>query len=239
MLIDHIGVHYAEYYQYLFPDYVSYITYNILRCIGRIAFPIFCYQLVESFYYTKDRKKHLLKILGLAVISEIPYNLMYGNWLDISRQNVCFSLAIGFACIWISYLITEKINLVLDYGVHVNRIVKFFLQMVNVAFFVSLAYFFKVNYGYTGILMIAFMNFAKKYGMKSLFLFAFVLFFVLEQKFYYIFIFVDILIIHGFQKSNKADMEERKNSILTSKPVRIFSSLFYPLHLIVLAIIFH
>ena len=237
MLIDHIGIRSAEYYHNLFPDYDSYITYNILRCIGRIAFPIFCYQLVESFYYTKDRKKHLLKILGLAVISEIPYNLMHGNWLDISRQNVCFSLAIGFACIWISHLITKKINLVLIYGIHVNRIVKFLLQILNVAVFAFLAFLIKADYSYAGILMIAFMNFAKKYDMKSLFLLAFVLLFVLKQHIGFIFIFADILIIRCFLKSDKID-EEQKDSILTSKPARIISSFFYPVHLLILTVFF-
>lgn len=230
MLIDHIGVCSAEICNNTFPDYESYITYCLFRCIGRIAFPVFCFQLVESFYFTKDKKKHLLKILGLAVISEIPYNLLHGTVWNPEKQNVCFTLALGFACIWISHLITEKVNLVLSHGIHVNRIVKFLLQLLNVAVFAFLAFLLKTDYSFAGILMIALMNFSKKYDMNSLFLMSFVILFLLSGK-TAVCCFLAFAVILHFRKQTD---DTEKMSVLQKKPVRIISSLFYPLHLLLL-----
>lgn len=227
MLADHIAVCLERSREWTVLEYYG------LRTIGRLAFPIFCFQLAESFYFTRNRGKHLLKILGLAVISEIPYDFMHGNSLGLAEQNVCFTLALGFCCIWISHLITTKINLVLNHGIHMNRFVKFLLQTANIAVFAFLAHILKVDYGYVGLLMIALMNLARKFDMKSLFIFAFTIVFVLKKALPFLAIFLDIPIIYHFSKKN-SDTENTVDSILRSKPVRIISSLFYPLHMILL-----
>lgn len=50
-----------------------------LSWLGRIAFPIFAFLIVEGFYHTKSFKKYLLRMFLFALISEIPFNLMYGG----------------------------------------------------------------------------------------------------------------------------------------------------------------
>ena len=50
MIIDHFGV--AVYAQL---DNSVYETYRLLRYIGRIAFPIYCFLLVEGFFYTRSQ----------------------------------------------------------------------------------------------------------------------------------------------------------------------------------------
>lgn len=63
-------------------------TYLGLRIIGRLAFPLFAFLLVESFHFTKNRLKHFIKIVVLALISEIPYNLFItGKLKDFRYQN--------------------------------------------------------------------------------------------------------------------------------------------------------
>ncbi|MEG1942513.1 MAG: TraX family protein, partial [Angelakisella sp.] len=89
MLIDHIG------YMF-FPDMI------IFRLIGRIAFPIFAFFVAEGIRFTHDRKKYLTRLLLLAVISEIPFDLMRnGSAFSPSSQNVCFTLAVGVVCVWL------------------------------------------------------------------------------------------------------------------------------------------
>lgn len=83
MVIDHVGA-------VLFPEQI------ILRCIGRVSFPIFCFLLVEGYFHTRDVHKYMIRLGIFALISEIPYDLAFRNTLlEFTRQNVFFTLLAG------------------------------------------------------------------------------------------------------------------------------------------------
>jgi len=70
MLIDHIGAVLLD---------TSTIEYFACRIIGRLSFPIFCFLIIEGFTHTKNNKKYLLRLFIFAIISEIPFDLVFFN----------------------------------------------------------------------------------------------------------------------------------------------------------------
>ena len=96
MIVDHFAVAiYVNTANYQFD------VYRIMRGIGRIAFPIYCFLLVEGFYHTHDVKKYISRCFLFAVISEVPFDLaVHGVWFYPGAQNVFFTLAIGLCTLY-------------------------------------------------------------------------------------------------------------------------------------------
>lgn len=78
----------------------EYLIYLACRMIGRVAFPIFCFLLVEGFVHTGNIWKYQLRLWIFALVSEIPFDLaVFGMPLEFSYQNVFFTLGIGLMTI--------------------------------------------------------------------------------------------------------------------------------------------
>jgi len=71
-----------------------------LRIIGRLAFPIYCFLICEGYRHTHSLRGYLLRLLGFALLSELPFDWAFQRALfDLSAQNVFFTLALGLGAI--------------------------------------------------------------------------------------------------------------------------------------------
>lgn len=71
-----------------------------LTCIGRLAFPIFAFMLVEGYFHTRNLKKYVLRLLIFALLSELPFNLAIGSrWFYPIHQNVLWSFLLSIGLI--------------------------------------------------------------------------------------------------------------------------------------------
>ena len=86
MLIDHVGA-------VLLPQ--SFV----LRMIGRIAFPIFCFLLAEGVHYTRNPRKYALRLAVGAALSELPFDYALFGGIDLYYQSVMLTMLVGFGAL--------------------------------------------------------------------------------------------------------------------------------------------
>ena len=97
MIIDHVGCHLVDQSIVLLQAGAYRLTlYRLMRDLGRFAFPIFCFLLIEGFLHTRSKTRYGASLAILAVISEIPYDLEHNGTLLYPKQNVFFTLLLGY-----------------------------------------------------------------------------------------------------------------------------------------------
>ena len=85
MVADHSAYYFIE---------ENTVVYGVMRCFGRIAFPVFALLVAEGYAHTRNRMRYFLSLLAFAAISEVPWYLL--NGAD-GTHNVMFTLALGVA----------------------------------------------------------------------------------------------------------------------------------------------
>lgn len=117
---------------------------NWMTYIGRMAFPIFAFQIAEGFIHTKDFKKYALRLLAFGLVSEIPFNLFYSSrWFNPYHQNVMFTLLLGLLAIRVIDNLKEDIS--------AKNIGKSVLWLLLIGIGGTLGF---VDYGFLGVLTV-------------------------------------------------------------------------------------
>ena len=138
MLIDHVTATFVD---------STGVLWTLGRGIGRMAFPIFCFLIVEGLFHTRSKKKYALRLLIAAVISEVPYDLMrFGTVWNFDSQNVMWTLLLGFLAIAMIEYVKEKFP---EDGVKYNTFSCLAIMLCGVT-----AMFFATDYTIFGVTLI-------------------------------------------------------------------------------------
>ena len=124
----------------MFIDHIGYIIYGqISWCnyIGRIAFPIFAYQITEGYTHTKSLNKYFFRLLVFAIISQIPFMLFHSIISNGFALNIFFTLALGLLAIFIFEKLPSKL-----------------ISIPVIALLCIIAHITNMDYGYWGVLLI-------------------------------------------------------------------------------------
>lgn len=141
MIIDHFA---ASVYGQL--ENNIYEVYRLQRYIGRIAFPIYCFLLVEGFFYTRSRGRYILRCLIFAVLSEIPFDMaIFGSIFYLKGQNVYFTLTLGLCALWCIDRVRQA---------RLWHLLSYIVQGVIIAVFLLAGQCLEVDYHWKGVFFI-------------------------------------------------------------------------------------
>ena len=151
MTVDHVGL-------LLFP------THRILRAIGRLAFPIFAFQIGVGFKHTHSKEKYILRMILFALISQYPFALFLKavNIAPILNIGATFTLALlalysidKFKKSWIKYplliiILCISAYVPMDYGL-IGVLIVISLYFLNYSKVIALSSFFAIILLYCAI----------------------------------------------------------------------------------------
>lgn len=225
MLIDHLK-------DGIFQDYY------VLNIIGRIAFPLFAFQVAVGYKNTKNVKKYMGRMLLFALISEVPYYLFIQKFADGQLWcNVMFTLLFGLLTMYIwDYKPNKKEE---KSNEKVNSLMKSFywiLKIYLIAILCFIAEALKFDYGGLGVLFVLSIHLLFRDGRKWIFAIYYLLYCIAEFReplIYYknmkaipyiIFMYIPIIfmLLHNGKKGPS---------------MKYFFYLFYPIHLTIILLI--
>lgn len=132
MTIDHVG-------------YIVFGKFSFFNYIGRLAFPIFAFQISEGYLHTKNKKNYLYRLAFFAFASQVPFSLFYSTFSTNFVLNVFVTLLIGLIAI-------------IGYEQTTNK----YIGLLLVVCLASTANLIKADYGAFGVLAIFVFHVFKK-----------------------------------------------------------------------------
>ena len=215
--------------------------YSFLNLIGRIAFPIFAFQISEGFIHTKNIKKYFLRLGIFAIISQIPFSLFVSKYLHASifSLNVFFTLFLGLLSIYLYDYIAKALQKRNNCNLNNNTPIPHIDKILGFIIVILIAYIAKLlntDYSFWGVIVVfAFYLFKNdKLAMTISFITLCVLKYglqIIQVGFniptLLLGIFTALSIIFILLYNGKQ-----------GKKIKYFLYLFYPIHLLILYFIF-
>jgi hypothetical protein len=136
---------------------IWFLLYDLMRMIGRIAFPIFAVFLVNGYLHTRDWRKYALRLAAVAVISEIPFDWVYSGKLCITwqSQNTIFILLLGLLMLKAINEVQIRLMQTPSESSWVHPYVVQCAQLIVIIIAGFVSYGLRLDYDYEGIVLIA------------------------------------------------------------------------------------
>ena len=148
MIIDHSGD--------IFNPILGANTFYF-NAIGRIAFPLFAFMIVEGYKHTSNLKKYILRLFIAALISEIPFWILVVHYMQAKSfaMNVLFTFIFGLFALYIwDFKFKKDLDDKNKHSISIGDIFIWILKIVLIAILVIIATLAGFDYGKTGILLI-------------------------------------------------------------------------------------
>lgn len=205
-----------EDYQAFMVDYSWMVSlYDVMRLVGRLAFPLFCFLLVEGFLHTGHLKKYLRNLGLFALISEPCFDFaLNGRLLEFSSQNVFFTLFLGLLTLCGIRQVEQKLP-------GIRNTAAWLLKLLVTAAGCLAAYMLKTDYAAYGVLCICLMYLFRSHKTKAFTLGCVPLLLLSSSQ---IFSLLDLPLIHAYNGKRGLSLKY------------VFYA-FYPLHLLALGLI--
>ena len=177
MFIDHVGCAIFQWMPRAFATFPGAALMlrvgNIMRVVGRIAFPIYIFLLVEGFFHSSNRGRYLGRLLLFALLSELPFDialhmskneLVQMSFWQPGHQNVFWTLAIGLCVIW-------AVDTLLRRTETAESALALLADIAGIALAcaagIALARFINCDYSWKGVLAIICTYLAKRYSGRE------------------------------------------------------------------------
>ncbi len=211
-------------------DHISYLIFghfSPLNYIGRIAFPIFAFQISEGYIHTKNLKKYILRLFLFALISQVPFSLFLSIFTSSFSLNIFFTLFLGL----ISIIIYDRLNKIDCRNKAVHYLYKF-LGLLCAIFIAFISEILHCDYGYFGvaIIFVFFLFKRNKLMMNIAFMLCTIIFY-----FEYLLVpslYTKYLLIIAFTLAPLLFINLYNNK--KGKDTKYFLYLFYPIHLLII-----
>ncbi len=193
---------------------------SILNIIGRIAFPLFAFQLVIGYQHTRNFSKYCLRLFIFALISQIPFGIMcYSFTQSYNILNVFFTLVIG--------VLVLKI-----YDCNLN----YFIKLICIIALTAFAQLLNVDYQAWGVILVLFIYIFYNMNNKILFIVLYPILCIIRFIPYFTIIPLNILIWEIFFTIIPLFFMLLYNN-KKGPSLKYFFYIFYPIHIIILDII--
>ncbi len=183
MLIDHMAcvflenAHTADGRSFMYSLPQGELLDSVLRAVGRQAFPIFCFFLVEGFLKTSSRVKYFLRLLLFAALSQFPFQKSIFPRAAHFHGSVMCTLVIGMLAIWVidamklAFLEKDPEEGERSEGAGVIYAGLFVLVSCSSVYGLSrLAQMLRTDYSFGGVVLIVLMYIFQKYRIPGLFI---------------------------------------------------------------------